>query len=466
MKKALTMAIAVLLTLSMTLSGCAAVAETPAESVIGKVLVNAEQTFAATKSELTANAGNYFHVEEGNAELKAGDDGVVMTTGGDDRPMINLDKRLDDIGRQINGNQAFHIRFKSSQREFELMMSGGNNAGLAIGEDNGAVIYLSSGEYWTGLEGDARFAPDQWCHVLLGMGTDGVLQAAFWMEGEEDRVSKLNMPTGSRFGDTAYRNQSWMMSIGLRENANFTVDSYEYYTFDGFTELGSAREELEALVFDLVIASTLENAQTLWYEGSGGFAENQGGEFGGGAAKKQYNEKEGRLELISKADAACVPFNTTLRDCGPDHRQQQAILVRYRPEKAVNYRFSFEGTDEIALEFGFDGPKLFDMGKGTNMKFSEFAPNTFENINSSIYYLLFAVDDKAKMRVFVWEEGNIANNQAYLEYDLFNGNDKIFDCAWKMFVGFQANGKFDIYEYWVYTFDAFLDGSPFIASAK
>ncbi len=234
---------------------------------------------------------------------------------------------------------------------------------------------------------------------------------------------------------------------------------------DGYDLQRPNWEEPQMLQFDYVVASMLENEQTLWYEGSGGFAENQGGEFGGGAAEKRYNESEGRLELFSDNLDACVPFNTTLRDCGPDNRQQQAILVRFQPESASNFSFIFFGPDEINLSFGSGGPELFDMGRGSHTAFSDYLPNSFEVKGESIYYLLFAADDNATMRAFIWEENNIENNQAYLEYDLYNGNDAIYDCHWKMNVWFGPNGQFNIYEYWVYTFDAFRDGlSSYVSS--
>ena len=234
---------------------------------------------------------------------------------------------------------------------------------------------------------------------------------------------------------------------------------------DGYELDRSGQDDSGMLLFDYVVASILNNEQFLWYEGSGGFAENQGGEFGGGAAEKRYNENEGRLELISDNNDACVPFNTTLRDCGSDDRQQQAILIRFQPENAPDFNFFFFGPDEINLGFSDSGPELFDMARGSSTKFSDYIPNTFEVKGDSIYYMLFAADDNAMLRVFIWEEGNIEENQAYIEYDLYNGDDAIYDCHWKMNIWFGPNGQFNIYEYWVYTFDAFReDLSRFVSS--
>ena len=235
---------------------------------------------------------------------------------------------------------------------------------------------------------------------------------------------------------------------------------------DGYDLDRSMHDDSGWLLFDYVVASMLENEQFLWYEGSGGFAENQGGEFGGGAAEKKYNEDKGRLELFSDNNDASVPFNTTLRDCGSDDRQQQAILVRFQPEKAPNFNFFFFGSDEINLNFSSKGPELFDMARASSMPFSDYLPNSFKLKSDAIYYLLFAADDKAMMRVFIWEEGNIEGNQAYLEYDLNNGNDAVYDCHWKMSIWFGPNGQFNIYEYWVYTFDRFSDGSSFVEIAE
>ena len=156
MKKTLAMAIATLLALGMILSGITAAAETSVQDALSTMLINCQPTYAETAADLTAHQSDNFTVGEGNATLSPGKEGLVMTTKGGEFPLINLGKRLDDVGRQINGNQAFHIKFKASQRDFELKMSAANNAGLRIGENGEAMLYLSNGEYWDTLTGDAR----------------------------------------------------------------------------------------------------------------------------------------------------------------------------------------------------------------------------------------------------------------------------------------------------------------------
>ena len=434
--------------------------------VIGTVLANYQKIYEETKEELISNNAKNIGTEADIRE--ASDEGVVFRAGNGENPFMPFAKRLDEVNGTTE-NQAFYIKFKPSQKDFGFMISADVSAGITIGEENEPVLFVMNHEYMEPLESTLRIEPDNWYHVLLAMDSDGLMQGAIWKDGEESSPAYLNLLIGKSFSDSAYENQSWEISLGFQGEATFTVDSYAYYKFDDFCrpervlELGNNENIQELQSKDDVLYSMLMRPQELWSEGSGGFAENQGGEFGGGASEKRFNENEGRLEMFSDDIAACVPFNTTLRDCGPDNRPQQAIIVKFQPENVPDFRFSFEAKSEIALSFREDGPYITDVASFFEMPFSEYAANNFEVKKNSIYYILVAIDENAIMRVFVWEEGMI-ENQAYLEYNLYQGDDDIFDSKWKMFIGFGPNGQFNIYEYWVYTFDNFIDDSPFLIS--
>ena len=68
---------------------------------------------------------------------------------------------------------------------------------------------------------------------------------------------------------------------------------------------------------DEVLFSMLSNPRELWSEGSQGFSENNGGEFGGGV-KMGYNADVQRLEIFGEENGACAKFNTSLMTCMSD----------------------------------------------------------------------------------------------------------------------------------------------------
>lgn len=208
---------------------------------------------------------------------------------------------------------------------------------------------------------------------------------------------------------------------------------------------------------DDIMYSLLMMPQELWSEGSDGFSENQGGEFGGGAAQKYFNENENRLEMLSDDNPACVPFNTRLADCGPDARIQQAIFVKFSSANLSDIRFSFEAMSEHTFSFRDDGIYYVDVANYFETPIS----NSIELKNDTVYYFMFAFDADANMRVFIWEE-NMYENQVYFETNLYQGRDDIFESNWQMYVGLGANNQININRYWVYTFDYLMDNSPYV----
>ena len=207
---------------------------------------------------------------------------------------------------------------------------------------------------------------------------------------------------------------------------------------------------------DEIIGSMLENPHELWSEGSAGFSENDGGEFGGGV-KKGYNADMQRLEIFGEENGACAKFNTSLMTCmsdvGMDKVPQQAVLVKFSASDITEARVSFDALDEIDFSFRDDGIYFVDVANFFEMPISDFTPNNLELKNDTIYNFFFAFDDEGNIRMFVWEDG-LAENHAYFEYDLYQDAANINSCDLIMHLAVGPNEQFNIYEYWVYTFDS------------
>jgi len=125
MKKALTRAIAILLTLGMTAAGAAAAAETPVDPVIGKVLVDYQKVFGETREDLIANNGENFFVGEGNGVLSATEEGIEFWVGSelyDENSFMNFTMRLDATGDCIDHKQAIHMKFKTTTDKMEIAL--------------------------------------------------------------------------------------------------------------------------------------------------------------------------------------------------------------------------------------------------------------------------------------------------------------------------------------------------------
>ncbi len=213
---------------------------------------------------------------------------------------------------------------------------------------------------------------------------------------------------------------------------------------------------------DDVLFSMLSNPQELWSEGSLGFSENNGGEFGGGV-KMGYNADMQRLEIYGEDTGACAKFNTSLMTCmsdvGMDKVPQQAVLLKFSASDITKARISFDALDEIDFWFGDDGVKFVDVANFFEMPITDFMQNSLELKNDTIYNFFFAFDAKGNIRMFVWEDGS-AENQAYFEYDLYQDAADINKCDLIMHLAVGENEQFNLYEYWVYTFDSFMDGLP------
>ena len=209
-----------------------------------------------------------------------------------------------------------------------------------------------------------------------------------------------------------------------------------------------------------VLEAMMENPQELFREGRDEMAENEGGQFGSGAAEKRINEE--RMELFSGDDAAYISLNTRLRDFGSDNRPQQAILVKFQPENVSSLYFDFIGMGEFSISFEQNDVYFVDITAAQKMIFSDSIPNSFNFKWDAVYYLLLAFDDQANVRCVVWEE-NFYENQAYFEASLYSGADDIYESNWQMAINFDGGGQLNIYEYAVYTFDSLTENPPVAA---
>ena len=214
---------------------------------------------------------------------------------------------------------------------------------------------------------------------------------------------------------------------------------------------------------DDVLFAMLMNPHELWAEGSAGFSENNGGEFGA-ALKKVYNSDAQRLEIYGEDTGDCVKFNTSLKTCMSDVGMgpvaQQAVIVKFSASDISNgARISFDALDEIDFWFGDDGVKFVDMANFFEMPITDFMPNNLELKDDTINYFFFAFDGEGNIRMFIWEEG-FSENQAYFEYDLYQEAEDINNSDLIMHLAIGANSQFNLYEYWVYTFDNYMEGLP------
>ena len=271
--------------------------------------------------------------------------------------------------------------------------------------------------------------------------------------------------------------------VYLNLNGNFTIDINELRNLTNLKKVmidpdeGSGAGSLESLLDKFaeldgsynreeIVVSMVTLSEKLWNEGSAEFSENNGGEFGGGV-KMGYNADMQRLEIFGEENGACAKFNTSLMTCmtdeGMEKTPQQAVLVKFSASDITNVGVSFEALDEITFSFRDDGIYFADVANFLEMPISNFMPNNLELKNDTIYYFFFAFDAEGNIRMFVWED-RLSENQAYFEYDLYQDADDINSCDLIMHLSVGAGEQFNTYEYWVYTFDSFMDGMPYVVA--
>lgn len=319
--------------------------------------------------------------------------------------------------------------------------------------------------------GDYAFA---FCPNLRSVEVGGNVGAldfrCFFKCGDFDNDSNIDMYFNStpEFGEDVF-GYTW-------DNPNVVIyvpDDMKEYWAEFIMQKGEMNldgyDMIRPISRDDVLFSMLMNPRELWAEGSGGFSENNGGQFGGGV-KMGYNADMQRLEIFGEDTGACAKFNTSLKTCmsevGMDPIPQQAVIVKFSASDISNSaRVSFDALDEIDFWFGDDGVKFVDVANFFEMTITDFMPNNLELKDDTIYYFFFAFDTEGNIRMFIWEEGS-AENQAYFEYDLYQDSGDIDNCDLIMHLAIGPNEQFNLYEYWVYTFDSYMDGlPPFIMSS-
>ena len=303
--------------------------------------------------------------------------------------------------------------------------------------------------------------------VEVGKNVASLDFRCFFKCGDFENGSNIDMYFNSTpaFGEDVF---GWTW-----ENPNVVIyvpDDMKEYWADFIMQKGQMKLDgydlQQPLDKDRVLFSMLQNPQELWYEGSQGFSENDGGQFGGGVTKG-YNADMQRLEIFGEDTGACSKFNTSLKTCmsdvGMDKVPQQAVLVKFSASDITEARISFDALDEIDFWFEDGGVKFVDVANFFEMPITDFMPNNLELKNDTIYNFFFAFDAEGNIRMFVWEDGS-TENQAYFEYDLYQDAADINNCDLIMHLAVGANEQFNLYEYWIYTFYSFMDNSTFISS--
>ena len=303
-------------------------------------------------------------------------------------------------------------------------------------------------------------------NVEVGKNVSALDFRCFFKCGDFDNDSSIDFHFSSTpsYGEDVF-GYTW-------DNPNVTIyvpDDMKEYWANYIMQKGEMRldgyEMNTSTNVDDILYTMLWNPQWLWGEGSNGFAENDGGEYGGGV-KKGYNADMQRLEIFGESTGACAKFNTSLQTCMSDSGMskvpQQAVIIKFSASDiSQGARVSFDALDEIDFWFRDDGVYFVDVARYLEMPISDYMPNNLELKDDTIYYFFFAFDEEGDIHMFIWEDGNI-ENQAYFEYDLYQKQSDINSSDLILHLGIGANAQFNLYEYWIYTFESFMDGSPFI----
>lgn len=211
MKKALTMAIAILLTFGMTAAGAVADTETQVDTVISKLLVDSWEVFSETREDLIANNGENFFVGEGNGVITATEEGVEFWVGSelyDENSFMNFTMRLDATGDCIDHKQAIHMKFKTTTDKMEISLCA--NFNIITMMDRKHKLYFHLPEYaYNKQYKNITIKAGQWYHILMAVDADGLFQGAIWKDGDEAHASYMNQAVGKSFNERNYQRQSW-----------------------------------------------------------------------------------------------------------------------------------------------------------------------------------------------------------------------------------------------------------------
>jgi hypothetical protein len=242
MKKALTLTVAMLA--GMVLFIGSAAAESPAESVIGTMLDGYHMTYQMTTEDLIADNGASFNLDDPENHrvlISTSDEGVSFQAEGMSNPQIAFGQQLDVEGT-MDHKQAVHVKFKPSGKNFSFSLWAGFGLWINIGDQNEPYLSLLEKNYQEPFEGDFRVEPGSWHHLLSAITPEGILQAAMWKDGEEDKAAYLNLDLFQSFNEANYQAIAWELCVNTAEQEAITLNSYEYYTFEEFVTEGKVIE--------------------------------------------------------------------------------------------------------------------------------------------------------------------------------------------------------------------------------
>ena len=100
-----------------------------------------------------------------------------------------IDTPLDQIeGMNTNGNQAIHMRFKTSNTDvfFSLTSTADKNNELGVEFfEKGPPVFFTDGaaKKKTAAEGDFEIKADQWYVIFMAIGKDGRFKGVVWEDG-------------------------------------------------------------------------------------------------------------------------------------------------------------------------------------------------------------------------------------------------------------------------------------------
>jgi|GEM_PF-2498015 len=305
-------------------------------------------------------------------------------------------------------------------------------------------------------------------NVEVGKNVDTLDFRCFFKCGDFDNDSSIDMHFNSMpsFGEDVF-GYTW-------DNPNVVIyvpDDMKAYWADFIAQKGEMRldgwhMQMPNNTVDIVNVM-LSNAQQLYLGDIGNISKNDGGHMGTVYAENRCNED--RMEIFAGDDGATnIPFETRLRDFGSENRPQQAMLVKFQPERADYLRFDFIGMGDYSVTFEEGEWWFVDVGSVSKKAFSECAPNDLILDGFIIYNVLFATDEDMNVRVLIWDDRN-PNDYAYFEDNLYQGMDNIYESNWKMNIAFSYAdpfGQLNIYEYAVYTFDELTNDLGFLSSSS
>ena len=200
-------------------------------SVINSVFIGGLKVFEETKEQLLSN--NAQNIGTTDDERQATEEGIKFTADDGQRSSIIFLRELNDFEQIVGNNQAFYMKFKPSTNNFAVELTAETNAGISVEE--GELFLVAEGyNYKESLDANIIGEPDNWYHILLAMGSDGLIQGAIWQGREEYNVIYFNLHLDASFSGDCYSGKSWQANVIYEDE--MIIEEYAYYTFGDFQE--------------------------------------------------------------------------------------------------------------------------------------------------------------------------------------------------------------------------------------